>query len=347
MPYGPQGDASDICALLNAVDVFEIGRPETDLGTVEADLRHPDVDLARDSWPAFEGGRLVAYALVWTDSGPGRVDADHYVLPGHREAAVRLLELMEVRARELAAGAQEAALRLQLNVKPTLDADLLPGRGYQVMTRALSGRGEVPAPPEGLALRDCAADEADRRRAHALVEETFAAHFGHAQRPYEAWPDHLDARRLDWSLVWIANLPGEGDVGVLLSRDDRTSMGWISHIGVRADLRGRGIGGFLLRHGFAAYAARGRDTVGPRGGHPQRDRRPRALRGARHGPALRGRHLGAEFAPVRVTGTRRRGAIEFTGSARSDTWGDIGGYAVALPSGSGQGLAVARFHGTE
>ncbi|MFF1340493.1 GNAT family N-acetyltransferase [Streptomyces sp. NPDC058290] len=267
-PAGP-GDASDICALLNAVDVFEIGRPETDIGTVEADLHHPDVDLAKDSWLAFEGGRLVAYALVWADSGPGRVDSDHYVLPGHREAAVRLLELMESRARELAAGAGKAVLRLQLNVKPTLDADLLPGRGYrtvrryQVMTRALAPAADLPpAPPEGLALRDCAADEADRRRAHALVEETFAAHFGHVERPYGAWLDHLDARRLDWSLVWIASLPGEGDVGVLLTRDDRTGMGWLSHIGVRADLRGRGIGGFLLRHGFAAYAARGRDTLG-------------------------------------------------------------------------------------
>lgn len=82
------------------------------------------------------------------------------------------------------------------------------------------------------------------------------------ERAYEPWLDHLDARRLDWSLVWIASLPGEGDVAVLLSRDDRTSMGWLSHIGVREDLRGRGIGGYLLRHGFAAYAARGRDTVG-------------------------------------------------------------------------------------
>ncbi|MER7461960.1 GNAT family N-acetyltransferase [Streptomyces sp. NPDC097981] len=267
-PAGP-GDASDICALLNAVDVIEIGRPETDLGTVEADLHHPDVDLAKDSWLAFEGGRLVAYALVWTDSGPGRVDSDHYVLPGHRVAAVRLLELMEIRARELTAGDGEAVLRLQLNVKPTLDADLLPGRGYrtvrrhQVMTRALSPAADLPpAPPEGLVLRDCAADEADRRRAHALVEDTFAAHFGHVERPYEAWLDHLDARGLDWSLVWIASLPGEGDVGVLLTRDDRTGMGWLSRLGVRRDLRGRGVGGFLLRHGFAVYAGRGRDTVG-------------------------------------------------------------------------------------
>ncbi|MFJ3199364.1 GNAT family N-acetyltransferase [Streptomyces sp. NPDC086989] len=269
-PAGP-GDASDICGLLNAVDVIEIGRPETDLAAVEADLHHPDVDLGKDSWLAFEDGRLVAYALVWADSGPGRADSDHHVLPGRREAAVRLLELMEVRARELTAGAAEAVMRLPLNVRTTLDADVLPGRGYrtvrhhQVMTRTLPAAHPRPAPaegPAGLALRDCAADEADRRRAHALVEETFAAHFGHVERPYEAWLDHLDARSLDWSLVWIASLPGAGDVGVLLTRDDRTSMGWLSRLGVRADQRGRGIGGHLLRHGFAAYAARGRDTVG-------------------------------------------------------------------------------------
>ncbi|MGP3688273.1 GNAT family N-acetyltransferase [Streptomyces sp. IBSNAI002] len=267
-PAGP-GDASDICALLNAVDMIEIGRPETDLGTVEADLHHPDVDLARDSWLAFQDGRLVAYALVWADSGPGRVDGDHYVLPAHPEAALRLLELMEARARDMAAGAGPGRLRLQLNIAPTLDLSLLTGRGYrtvrryQVMTRAVNPATDpLPVPPAGLTLRDCAADEADRRRAHALVEETFANHFGHVDRAYEAWLDHLDARRLDWSLVWIASLPGEGDVAVLLTRDDRTSMGWLSHIGVRKDLRGRGIGGHLLRHCFAAYAARGRDTVG-------------------------------------------------------------------------------------
>ncbi|WP_328300621.1 GNAT family N-acetyltransferase [Streptomyces sp. NBC_00435] len=266
-PAGPS-DAGDICGLLNAVDLIEIGRPETDLAAVEADLHHPDVDLARDSWLAFEGGRLVAYALVWADSGPGRVDSEHYVLPGHRTAAVRLLERMEIRARELAAGAPGAWLRLQLNVEPTLDADLLPGRGYrtvrryQVMTRTLEPDRAAPAPPAGLTLRPCDGDEAERRRAHALIEESFAEHFGHVERPYGPWLDHIDGRGLDWSLVWIASLPALGDVGVLLTRDDRTSMGWLSHLGVVRAARGRGVGGFLLRHGFAAYAARGRSTVG-------------------------------------------------------------------------------------
>ncbi|MCJ0871308.1 N-acetyltransferase [Streptomyces sp. AP-93] len=267
-PAGP-GDAEDVCALLNAVDVIEIGRPETDLGTVEADLLHPGVDLATDSWLAFSDGQLVAYGLVWADSGPGRVDCDHYVLPGHDEAAVRLLELMEARAHEMKGGEGEGRLRLQLNVKPTLDLGILTARGYctvrqyKVMTRALDeAAATAPTAPAGLTLRDCAGDEADRMRAHALIEETFAAHFGHVDRPYELWLDHIDGRGLDWSLVWIASLPGHGDVGVLLTRDDRTSMGWLSHIGVTEEVRGRGVGSYLLRHGFAAYAARGRDTLG-------------------------------------------------------------------------------------
>ncbi|MDJ0385431.1 GNAT family N-acetyltransferase [Streptomyces sp. G-G2] len=271
-PAGP-GDAGDICALLNTIDRIEIGRPETGLGTVEADLNHPDVDLATDSWLAFEGGRLVAYALLWTDSGPGRIDSDHYVLPDRQAAGARLLELMRTRAREKADGAPGARLRLQLNVRPTLDLALLAGSGwrtvrrYQVMTQDLAAgpppaSAHAPAPPAGLSLRHCAADPADPRRAHALIEDAFASHFGHVERAYEPWLDHLDARDLDWSLVWLASLPALGDVGVLLTRDDRTSMGWLSHIGVRADQRGRGIGGHLLRHGFAVYAGRGRDTVG-------------------------------------------------------------------------------------
>ncbi|MFF4390103.1 GNAT family N-acetyltransferase [Streptomyces sp. NPDC001552] len=266
-PAGP-GDAPDVCALLNAVDLIEIGRPETDLGSVESDLNAPDVDLSTDSWLAFQDGRLVAYALVWADSGPGRVDGDHhYVLPGHHEAADLLLERMEARARELTGG--QGVLRLQLNVKPTLDLSLLAGRGYrtirryQVMTRSLSPAADpAPTPPVGLTLRHCGDDEADRHRAHALIERAFAAHFGHVDRPYETWLDHIEGRKLDWSLVWIASLPGHGDAAVLLTRDDRTSMAWVSHIGVAEEARGRGIGGFLLRHCFAVYAERGRGSVG-------------------------------------------------------------------------------------
>ncbi|MEV7414218.1 GNAT family N-acetyltransferase [Streptomyces sp. NPDC089919] len=270
-PAGPN-DASDICALMNAVDLFEIGRPETDLAEVEADLLHPEMDLAEDSWLAFEGGALVAYACLWCDGDPERIDGDHYVLPDHQGAGQRLLALLEARAlaRARAAGAARAVVHLNLHTAPSLDLELLAGRGWQrvrrhyVMTVGLAPHAAAPVPPPGLTLREATA-EADRRIAHALLMETFQEHFDHQWRSYEQWLDDLGATRgegPDWSLVWLAALAGHGDVAVLVSRDDRAAMGWVRSLGVRAEHRGRGIGGYLLRHAFAVYAGRGRDTLG-------------------------------------------------------------------------------------
>ncbi|MFJ5551254.1 GNAT family N-acetyltransferase [Streptomyces sp. NPDC093225] len=270
-PAGPS-DAADICGLMNAVDVIELGHPETDLGEVESDLLHPEMDLARDSWLALEDGKVVAYACLWCDGDPERIDSDHYVLPDHQAAGERLLALLEARALERAreGGGARAVVHLQLNSAPTTDTAVLGGRGwrtvrrYYVMTRAVSRTADLPpAPPEGLALRDCT-DEADRRVAHALLMESFADHFDHQPRTYEQWLADIGAVRgeVDWSLVWIARLADHGDVAVCISRDNRAAMGWVRSLGVRKDVRGRGIGGHLLRHAFAVYAARGRDTLG-------------------------------------------------------------------------------------
>ncbi|MFD5428622.1 GNAT family N-acetyltransferase [Streptomyces sp. NPDC127084] len=263
-------DAPLICDLLNAIDTIETGRPETDLHTVEADLSHTEVDLEHDSWLAFEDGALVAYALAWDDSGADRIDTDHYVLPEHQAAGERLLALAEEWARERADanGAPQAVVHLHLNQHPTLDTARLEARGwervrrYHVMERPLSAQADpVPQPPAGVTLRDCTA-EADRRRVHALVEETFAAHFDHQRRGYEQWLEDIDGTRLDWSLVWIASVDGVGDAAVLLSRNDRAAMGWVRNLGVREEARGRGLGGYLLRHAFGTYARLGRDSIG-------------------------------------------------------------------------------------
>lgn len=267
-PAAPE-DAPAICALLNAVDIAEVGRPESDLGMVESDLIHPEADLVRNSWLAFRDGELVAYGLLWDESDAERIDVDHYVLPGHQDDGAILIELMEARAAERAGenGAERAVVHLALNVRPAFDTALLRSRGwrtvrrYNVLSRPLSGAADpVPAPPAGLILRDCV-DEADRRRAHELVEETFAQHYDHHRRSYRSWLDDLGGG-MDWSLVWIASQEGSGDVAVLLSRDDRTAMGWIRNLGVLEKARGRGIAGHLLRHAFGVYAARGRDTMG-------------------------------------------------------------------------------------
>ncbi|MGW4548747.1 GNAT family N-acetyltransferase [Streptomyces violaceorubidus] len=263
-------DAPAITALLNEIDRIEIGRPETDQHTVEADLKHPRTDLTQDSWLAFDDGRLVAYGLLWDESGGERVDIDHYVLPDHQRTGLRVLSAMETRAlaKARANGAERAVVHLHLNTRPTTDTALLAGRGWSVvrthhvLRRALDPATDlVPEAPAGVRVRACAT-EADRARVHELYQRSFAEHFDFQPRAYPLWLDDIDAAGLDWSLVRIAETDDLGDAGFLLARDDREAMGWIRALGVLREARGRGLGGFLLRHAFAHFAARGRDTVG-------------------------------------------------------------------------------------
>jgi len=263
-------DAAVVCALLNEIDLLEVGRADTELTEVQADLKHPEVDLQHDSWLLFDDGRLIGYGLLWDDSGGERIDMDHYTLPDQLPGALHLFDLMETRAAERAAGngAARAVVHLHLNTAPTMDLHALRERGwrpvrrYNVLDRQLSDtKDQLPAPPPGVTLRPCTA-EPDRRRAHALLQESFADHFDFQPRTYEQWLDDIDAERADWSLIWIAHLDGVGDAAVLRTHDNRASMAWIGHIGVVRQARGQGLGSHLLRHAFGHYAARGRDRIG-------------------------------------------------------------------------------------
>ncbi len=263
-------DVPTVTDLRNEIDRIEIGAPETDPHIVEAELRQPGTDLVRDSWLAFDDGRPVAYGLLWDESGGERVDIDHYVLPDHQHTGLRVLAEMENRAltKALANGAARAVVHLRLNSRPTTDTSLLTGRGWSVVRRHhVLRRGVDPAtdlPPEapaGVRIRACAT-EADRARVHELHQRSFAAHFGFRPRGYRSWLGDIGAAGLDWSLVWIAATDDLGDAGFLLARDDRAATGWIRALGVLPEARGRGLGGHLLRHAFAHFAARGRGAVG-------------------------------------------------------------------------------------
>ncbi|MEV8319899.1 GNAT family N-acetyltransferase [Streptomyces sp. NPDC059900] len=263
-------DASAVCALLNEIDVLEIGRADTDLDDIQADLKHPELDLEHDSWLLFDDGRLIAYGLLWDESGGERIDAEYYTLPDRPLASEYLLDLMEARCAELAAanGADRAVVHLELGITPTLDLRVMRGRGwtpvrrYNAMVRPLSTAADrLPEPPPGVTLRSCL-DEADRRRAHALIQDAFTEHFDFHPRTYEQWLDDIDAEHADWSLMWIAHVEGVGDAAVLHTRNNRASMAWIGHIGVLRQARGRGLGSYLLRHAFGHYADLGRDRIG-------------------------------------------------------------------------------------
>lgn len=263
-------DAAAVCALLNEVDTLETGHPDTTLAEVRADLKHPEIDLTTDSWLVFEGETLIAYGLVWDESGGERIDMDHYTLPDRTAGAMHLFDLMEERAARKAAGygADRAVIHLHLNSAPTTDLDDLRARGwstvrrYNVLDRPLDPAADpVPAPPAGVTVRPCT-DEADRRRAHAVLQEAMADHFDHQPRTYEQWLDDIDGENADWSLIWLAHVDGAGDAGVLRTHNNRSSMAWIANLAVLRTARGKGLGSHLLRHAFGHYAESGRDRIG-------------------------------------------------------------------------------------
>ncbi|RAJ44727.1 ribosomal protein S18 acetylase RimI-like enzyme [Kitasatospora sp. SolWspMP-SS2h] len=265
------GDAAAVCALLNQVDEMETGWAETEPGEVESELGRPDVDLARDTWLLHDAdGQLVGYGVVRDRSGGERIDLDQYLLPGQLAGGLHLFDLMEARAAELARrnGADRAVLHLLLNAEPTTDTDAMRARGWRLARRHHALRRDVspetdplPEPPAGVRLRDCAREQ-DRRIAHRLLQRTFAEHYDFKPRGYEQWLADINADTVDWSRVWVAELDGQGDVGVLRTGVRLPTLAWAFNIGVLPAARGRGLGGYLLRHFFAVHAADGRSAVG-------------------------------------------------------------------------------------
>ncbi|TQS41780.1 GNAT family N-acetyltransferase [Cryptosporangium phraense] len=261
-------DAPAIRDLINVVDLVDTGEGGYAVDEVEGDLRRAG-DLARDSWLAYDGDRLVAYAVLWPASASGRLDVDHYVLRDAVSAGSLLLDLLTARAAEIAAatGVEAADLHLALTPESVLAVHALPVRGWRavrrhhVLTRPVSPSDDAePALPADVTIRVATSPD-DQETAYRLVQETFAGHFGFEPTSYDEWRKRMDADHRDWTLTWIASR-GSTDVGVLIGHNDREATGWVQNLGTVAAARGGGIATALLRTSFVEFAARGRSAVG-------------------------------------------------------------------------------------
>jgi len=267
-------DAPAIRSLVNEVDLVDTGEGGYSVEEIEGDLRRAG-DLARDSWLAFDGDRLVAYAVLWPASTSTRLDVDHYVLRDALPAGIHLLDLLTARAARIAAaapGGEDADLHLALTPESVLAVHALPARGWRnvrrhhVLTRGVSpAADQPPVLPDDVRIRAVASPE-DQEIAYRLVQDTFAGHFGFEPTGYAEWRKRMNADHRDWSLTWIASrldaAGGQADVGVLVGHDEREATGWVQNLGTVAAARGSGIATLLLRTAFAEFARRGRGAVG-------------------------------------------------------------------------------------
>jgi mycothiol synthase len=263
------GDVPSITALVNAVDVDDIGRGVYTEDETRQDLTAPGADLPRSSWLAFTGSRLVAYAVLWDGDGSERIDADLYALRDSLPAGGQLLDLAAARAGAIVRGRGQprAVVHLHLTPSSPLRDGWMPDRGWRivrthhVLERAVSPGESAPATPPGVRVRQVSTD-ADRRSLHRIMMDAFTEHFDYRPEDYDHWYERLHGDERDWSLSWLAATEDGVDVGELLAHDDQADRGWVRSLGVLPAGRGRGIGRHLLQVACAEFARRGRERVG-------------------------------------------------------------------------------------
>lgn len=258
-------DAEAVLALVHAYTTAVVGFADYTLDDVKDELTRPGADPERDAWLVLDpAGAPVGYAMADRASG-GRVDVDVV----STDPAVTDWLFARVLDRARAMGREDGHAEVTASHGVYRDdvslRDRVTALGFHLATTFHRMRvdhvGAVPppAPVPGLVLRQ-GVDEDVRRAVHEVWNASFAGHFGFAPKTYEVWHEKLDRRSIfDWSGLWLAELDGR-PVGFVECTDQFAdeNRGYVGHLGVLTEARGRGVAKHLLRHAFALDARAGR-----------------------------------------------------------------------------------------
>lgn len=229
-------------------------------------------DAARDSWAVWHGDELVAYGQVGVaddlvDDLFSRADLHAGVHPGWRGRGigVRLMELMESRARELAA-LRHPANPLRLRTSGRLPGDpvraLLEHRGYRVARYFTDMRRPLPGGPIGPRDRRVTGYRPGLLEPLRLAHnDAFATHWGSTAQSADAWRDRLTSRsfRPDESTVVLG---AEDEVlAYVLCYQWVDGELYIGQVGTRQRARGHGLARICLAGSLRAAVDAGRYHV--------------------------------------------------------------------------------------
>ena len=251
-------DAHAIHQLVAARERALIGRAETGLDAITADLTLPAVDLALDTLLVHDpAGELAGWAWV---HGGRRSTVD--VHPDHqgRGLGAGLLDWAEARApatrqrtaradgpgRRSGGGRPAALARVPAVRHPVVagDRDRRRARG----ARAAAGHHRAAVPPRR------------RRAAYQLTEDAFDE-WQLRRKSYEEWALHTVERATFAPDVSTVAFAGDQMVGAVLALDvPGSGEGYVERVAVRRDHRDRGIARLLLRASFRGFHLRGQQT---------------------------------------------------------------------------------------
>ncbi len=260
-------DAGAIADVVQALDVADFGEPDFTAQDLLDDWMRPRFALASDAW-VLNGptGRIIGYAYVWEAQLDREIEADAFVLPEYsgRGLGSQLLDLIELRAGEIGDG-RSMTLGMFASTANDDKRDLLERRGFVHVRSVLRMRIDLSrdpvddvATPTGIEIRSFV--PADEVAVRDVWRDAFASHGRYSERGMDEWlQSRFDHPAFDPTLWRVAIADGDVVGAVLVF--DVGPTGYTSTVGIRADVRGRGIGPALLRAAFGALRDRGQMRV--------------------------------------------------------------------------------------
>jgi ribosomal protein S18 acetylase RimI-like enzyme len=262
-------DAAAIYGLLASADLVAIGHVDSTLDDVHDALAEPGFDRDRDGWLVWRGHTVVGWAWACRKGSSDQVQIDVYTHPEVPEVASWLWDIVETRAAEIAAelGHPRAVVDIGVHRQDADKRTRAELRSYAIETSfyRMKVDHDVPpeplAPPPGVTLLTVGDDEARRRAAHRVYEDSFQAHFGFVSRTYDEWAaDHAAQSTFDWSQLRLAVVDGV-PAAVLAGTNQFVpdeNCGYVQTLATLPAYRGRRLASLLLRDRFSRDAELGR-----------------------------------------------------------------------------------------
>lgn len=261
-------DVDTVFSVFEAYNTSVVGFADCTLDDVVDNFAEPGFDLATDAWLAHDDrGQPSGYGCVFS----GTEGSDHHVEVAAADPSLArwLLDRSVVRSREIARDRRHDEVTIDIGIyrsDRSLSA-LVADAGFEVGTTfhrlRIDHVGPVVAPdlPPGVTLRTGADGLDVRRAAYEILRDAFADQFGFTPRTFEQWTEVREARpTFRWDQVTVLELDGR-PVAVREDTDQFVpdeDCGYVHHLAVTEEDRGRGLAKLLLRLAFASDAAAGR-----------------------------------------------------------------------------------------
>jgi mycothiol synthase len=212
---------------------------------------------------ALDDGRVRGYVGLWDpNDSHERLFFEVRGRPGDKAVVEHLLDWVEARSEELAAGTTSCA-RVSASATDATLPDALRARGFRLvrhfLTMEIELADEPPEPryPDGIAVRTFR--PGDERAVYEVDMEAFADHWDHFQVSFEDWREHfVGAPQFDPELWFLAE-DGPELAGIsLCAPERRADTGHVAVLAVRRPWRGRGLATALLLQSLRTLRSRGR-----------------------------------------------------------------------------------------